>query len=220
MTNQSMGLSDALREYMLRVGVREPQVLRRLRARTMELPEHNMQIAPEQGAFMSLLVQLIGARNCIEVGAFTGYSALAVALALPADGRLTCCDISEEWTDIGKPFWAEAGVADRINLRIGSALDTLDSLLDDGGQDSFDFAFVDADKVSYSAYYERLFALVRTGGVMLFDNVFWGGAVLDVDSDDPDAKGIQQVNATLAADERIDLVMLPLADGLTVVRKK
>ncbi len=220
MANTSEQLSEPMREYMLEVGVREPQALAQLRERTMELPNHGMQIAPEQGAFMAMLVKLTGAKHCIEVGTFTGYSALAVALSLPADGTLVCCDISEEWPEIGRHFWTEAGVESLIDLRIGPAVETLDALIAQGRSESFDFAFVDADKVSYPAYYARLYELVRPGGVMLFDNVFWGGRVLDFGSEDPDIVGIRTINQTLATDDRVEIAMLPIADGLTVVRKK
>jgi predicted O-methyltransferase YrrM len=220
MSGKSIGLSDGLHEYLLRVGVREHEALRRLREATQALPEHDMQVAPEQGALMGLLARLTGARRCLEVGTFTGYSALAVALALPADGHILCCDVSAEWTSIARRFWSEAGVGDRIELRLGPALQTLDALLADGAQDTFDYAFVDADKAGYPAYHDRLMQLVRPGGVMLWDNVLWGGEVIDPAADDPDTRGVRDLNEALARDERIDLVMLPVADGLTVARKR
>ncbi len=215
-----MGLPDDLHSYLLSVGVREPDVLRRLREHTAALPQHDMQIAPEQGAFMGLLAELTGARRCLELGTFTGYSALAVALALPPDGHILCCDVSAEWTSVGRSYWAEAGVADRIELRLAPALDTLDALLADGAQDSFDYAFVDADKVNYPAYHERLMRLVRPGGVMLWDNVLWSGRVIDPQADDSDTRGIREINRILAADERVSVAMLPIADGLTMARKR
>ncbi len=220
MSGKSIGLSDDLHAYLLRVGVHEPEVLRRLREHTEALPQHNMQIAPEQGAFMSLLVELTDARHCLELGTFTGYSALAVALALPADGHLLCCDVSAEWTSIARRFWAEAGVAERVELRLAPALETLDALLADGAEDTFDFAFVDADKINYPAYHERLIRLVRHGGLMLWDNVLWGGRVIEEQVDDPDTAAIREINDTLAADPRITAVMLPVADGLTLVRRR
>ncbi|PZS28738.1 MAG: SAM-dependent methyltransferase [Pseudonocardiales bacterium] len=220
MSRQSMGLPDDLHSYLLSVGVREPDVLRRLREHTAALPQHDMQIAPEQGAFMGLLAELTGARRCLELGTFTGYSALAVALALPPDGHILCCDVSAEWTSVGRSYWAEAGVADRIELRLAPALDTLDALLADGAQDSFDYAFVDADKVNYPAYHERLMRLVRPGGVMLWDNVLWSGRVIDPQADDSDTRGIREINRILAADERVSVAMLPIADGLTMARKR
>ncbi len=225
MSAKSFGLTEEMHAYLLRVGVREPDVLRRLRERTASLPEHNMQIAPEQGAFMAMLAQLTGARRCLELGTFTGYSSLAVALALPPDGRILCCDVSEEWTSVARHFWAEAGVADRVELRLGPALETLDALLVDGARDSFDFAFVDADKTGYPAYYDRLIRLVRPGGVMLWDNVFQGGRVIDgqvIDdrADDANVRAIRELNKRLATDDRVDIVMLPIADGLTLLRRR
>jgi caffeoyl-CoA O-methyltransferase len=220
MSNKTIAMSDELHAYLLEVGVREPEVLRRLREETNALPQHDMQIAPEQGAFMTMLVGLVGARRCIEVGTFTGYSSTAVALGLPADGSLLCCDVSTEWTDVARRYWAEAGVDDKIELRIGPAVETLDDLIAAGDLDSYDFAFVDADKGGYCAYYDRLLQLVRPGGVIAFDNVFYGGDVLRPDSDDEDLSAVQQLNRTLATDERVDISMLPVADGLTLARKR
>jgi predicted O-methyltransferase YrrM len=221
MSNKSLGLTDELHAYLLDVGVREPEVLSRLREETDALPEHDMQIAPEQGAFMALLVGLIGARRCIEVGTFTGYSSTAVALALPTDGTIVCCDVSSEWTDIARRYWAEAGVADKIELNVAPAVETLDSLIADGGQSSFDFAFVDADKAGYGAYYERLLELIRPGGLIAFDNVLYGGQVLQPDpADDDDLSMIKELNRSLVHDDRVDISMLPLADGLTLARKR
>jgi caffeoyl-CoA O-methyltransferase len=217
---KSFGLPDDLHQYLLRVGVREPDVLRRLREHTASLPQSDMQIAPEQGAFMAWLVGLAGVRRCLEVGTFTGYSALAVALALPPDGTVLCCDVSEEWTRIARRFWAEAGMSDRIELRLGPALGTLDGLLADGQAGSFDYAFVDAAKAEYPAYYDRLIDLLRPDGIMLWDNVLWDGEVIRPEADDPDVRGIRELNERLAVDERIDVAMLPLADGVTLVRKR
>ncbi len=220
MSNQTLGLPDDLRDYLLRVGVREAPILRRLRDETASLPQHNMQIAPEQGALMAMLVQVSGARRCIELGTFTGYSSLAVALALPPDGRMVCCDVSREWTDIAARYWAEAGVGHKIDLRIGPASATLDALLADGGADSFDFAFLDADKANYSAYAERLIRLLRPGGLLAVDNVLWSGAVIDPGATDPDTEAVRALNQMLAADDRVDLAMVPIADGLTLARKR
>ena len=220
MANTTLGLPTDLHDYLLRVAVREPAVLRRLRAETASMPEANMQIAPEQGALMTLLAELTGARRCLELGTFTGYSALAVALVLPPGGRVVCCDMSREWTDVGRRFWAEAGVDDRIEVRIGPALDSLDVMINEGASDSVDFAFVDAAKEEYPAYYERLMRLVRRGGLMLFDNVFWGGDVVNPEVDDSDVRGIRELNERLAADERVTVAMVPLADGLTLVRRR
>jgi len=220
MSNVSIGLSDDLHAYVLAVGVREPDLLRRLRNETAALPQRDMQIAPEQGAFMALLVRILGARRCLELGTFTGYSSLAVALALPPDGRIVCCDLSREWTDVARRYWAEAGVADKVDLRIGPALETVEGLLAEGAASTFDFAFVDADKVSYPIYFERILELLRPGGVVAFDNVLWGGDVIRPEVDDADVRAIRALNARLATDDRVDVAMIPIADGLTLARKR
>lgn len=220
MTKTTIGLSDELAAYVHAHGTREPAVLARLRKATAALPQHRMQVPPEQGALLAFLVELMGAHRCIEVGTFTGYSSTAVALALPPEGRLVCCDVSEEWTSIARKYWAEAGVAGKVDLRIGPATDTLDRLLGDGEEDSFDLAFVDADKVGYDAYYERLLRLVRPGGLIVLDNTLWGGDVLDEDSDDEDTLALRALNLKLAADERITLCLLPVADGVTLARRR
>lgn len=218
MANRTIGISDELAAYVIRVGTREPDVLARLRQETAAIPEHGMQIAPEEGAFLAMLVELIGARRCIEIGTFTGYSSTAVALALPEDGQLLCCDVSEEWTALARKYWDEAGVAGKIDLRVAPAAETLDRLLADGEQASYDFAFVDADKTGYDGYYERLLQLVRPGGLIAFDNTLWGGRVLDQDAEDEGTRAIQALNTKLAADERITLCLLPVADGVTLAR--
>ena len=220
MANKTMGISDELAAYLVEVGTREPEVLARLREETATLPQHGMQIAPEEGAFLALLVELIGARRCIEVGTFTGYSSTAVALALPEDGRLVCCDVSEEWTSLAGKYWEEAGVAGRIDLHVAPAAETLDRLLADGEEATYDFAFVDADKTGYDGYYERLLRLVRPGGLIAFDNTLWGGKVLDHDPEDEDTRALQALNTKLAVDERITLCLLPVADGVTLVRPR
>jgi len=220
MANQTIGLSDDLAAYVRQVGVREPEVLVRLREETAKLPRHGMQIAPEEGAFLAMLVELIGARRCIEVGTFTGYSSLAVALALPDDGSLLCCDVSEEWTSVAQRAWAEAGVAGKIELRIAPASETLDQVIASGEQATYDFAFVDADKSGYDGYYEQLLQLVRPGGLIAFDNTLWGGEVLDADSDDADTRALRALNLKLSTDERISLCLLPVADGVTLARKR
>ena len=220
MSNKTIGISDQLAAYVVAVGTREPAILASLREETAVLPRHGMQIAPEQGALLALLVELIGARRCIEVGTFTGYSSLAVALALPADGSLVCCDVSEEWTSMARRYWDEAGVADRIDLRLAPAAETLDRLLADGEEGSYDFAFVDADKAGYDGYYERLLRLVRPGGLIALDNTLWGGAVLEQDATDEDTVALQALNTKLAADERVTLCLLPVADGVTLARRR
>lgn len=220
MSNKTIGISDELAAYVRRVGTREPEVLARLREETMSLPQHNMQVAPEQGALLALLAELTGARRCIEVGTFTGYSSLAVALALPDDGRLVCCDISEEWTDIARRYWADAGVADKVDLRIAPATETLDAMIAAGEEASYDFAFVDADKTGYAGYYERLLTLLRPGGLVAIDNVLWSGQVADESFTDPDTTALRALNAALATDERVSVVLLPVGDGLTLARKR
>jgi len=219
-SNATLGLPDELHAYLLDVGVREPDLLRQLRAETAAMPEHDMQIAPEQGALMALLVELTGARRCLEVGTFTGYSSLSVALALPADGRLVCIDLSREWTDVARRYWAQAGVADKIELRLGSALDTLDAMVAEGQAGTFEFAFLDADKDNYPAYADRILTLLRRGGLMAIDNVFWGGEVAQPEVDNVSVRGIRELNRTLASDERVSLSMVPIADGLTLARKR
>lgn len=220
MSNKTIGLSDELAAYVVRVGAREPEVLARLREETASIPQHGMQISPEEGAFLAMLAELTGARRCIEVGTFTGYSSTAVARVLPEDGRLVCCDVSEEWTSVARRYWEEAGVADKIDLHIAPATETLDRLLADGEEATYDFAFVDADKSGYDGYYERLLRLVRPGGLIAIDNTLWHGAVLDEASDDEDTRAIQALNVKLATDERVSLCLLPVADGVTLARRR
>jgi predicted O-methyltransferase YrrM len=219
MSTRSIGLDDRLYDYILDVSLREPDVLRRLRDETRAMPNFQMQIAPEQGQFMALLVRLTGARRILEIGTFTGYSALAMALALPPDGRLVACDVSEEWTAIARRYWAEAGVDVLIDLRLAPALDTLDRLIADGQAGRFDTAFIDADKGNYLAYYERALDLLRPGGLVMVDNVLWGGRVVD-DPKDADAEAIQAFNAALRDDDRVDVSLVPIGDGLTLARKR
>jgi caffeoyl-CoA O-methyltransferase len=213
-------LPDDLYAYLLDVSLREHDVLRSLREETAGLERSNMQIGPEQGQLMALLVELLEARKALEVGTFTGYSALAVALALPEDGRLVACDVSEEWTAVGRRHWAAAGVAHKIDLRLAPALETLDGLLANGEAGTFDFAFIDADKEGYDAYYERTLELIRPGGLIVLDNTLWEGKVVDPDVTDPDTEAIRAINAKLATDERVTLSLLPVGDGLTLARKR
>ncbi len=220
MSIKSRGLSDELHAYMVQVGVREPPILARLRDETARLPEQDMQIAPEQGAFMALLVEIVGARRCLELGTFTGYSSLSVALALPRDGHIVCCDVSKEWTDVARRYWAEAGVEGRVELRLAPAMETLDEMLADGQDDTFDFAFLDADKRNYPAYYERILRLLRSGGLLCVDNVFWGGDVVRPEVDDEDVRAVRALNERLASDDRVTISMVPIADGLTLARKR
>ena len=215
-----LGLSEALYEYILSVSLREADVLRRLREETARMPMAIMQIAPEQGQFMALIVEMIGAKRTLEVGVFTGYSSLAVALALPADGHITACDVSEEWTAIARRYWSEAGVAHKIDLRLAPGIDTLDALLADGQAGSYDFAFIDALKTEYADYYERVLQLLRQGGLIAVDNVLWNGAVADPADDREDTVAIRAFNEKLHGDDRVSLSLLPLADGLTLARKR
>ena len=220
MSNKTISVDAALYDYLLAVSLREAPVLRRLRDRTLRLPQAHMQISPDQGQFLALLVRLTGARRILEIGTFTGYSALAMALALPEEGGIVACDISEDWTRIAREAWAEAGVGERIDLRLAPALETLDALLAAGEAGRFDFAFIDADKENYQAYYERALALVRGGGLIAVDNVLWNGSVIDPARTDPDTEAIRAFNAALAADARIDLSLVPIGDGLTLARKR
>lgn len=220
MANESLGLPAEVGAYLRRVGVREHALLARLRDETRALPEHEMQIGPEQGAFMAMLARLMGVRRYIEVGTFTGYSSLSVALALPEDGRIICFDVSDEWTRIARRYWAEAGVADKIELRLGPGLAGLDGLLAEGAAATIDFAFVDADKGSYPAYHERMMELVRPGGLVAYDNVLWGGAVADPSDTDEDTESIRKLNELVATDARVDVSMIPIGDGLTLARRR
>lgn len=220
MSSATLQLTEPVRDYLLAKGVREPDTLRDLREETAALPNREMQICPEQGALMSMLVKITGARRVLEVGTFTGYSALAMALALPQDGSLLCCDVSEEWTAIARRAWERAGVADRVELRLGPATETLAALLESGQEGSFDLCFVDADKTSYLAYFELGLQLLRPGGLLLFDNVLWSGSVADPTDDRESTRALRALNDVLAEDERIDIVMLPIGDGLTMARKR
>jgi predicted O-methyltransferase YrrM len=220
MSNRSIALTDSLYEYMNEVSLREPPLLLALRDETAALTQRSMQISPEQGQFMALLVRLIGARRCLEVGVFTGYSSLATALALPGDGRIVACDVSEEWTSVARRYWQQAGVAHKIELHLAPAASTLDALLAQGQAGTFDFAFIDADKTNYLAYYERTLALLRAGGLALIDNTLWSGKVADPEVADADTVALRHFNEVLHRDERIDLSLLPLGDGLTLARKR
>jgi len=213
-------LAEPLQDYVFANWLREPDILRRLREETAELTNAGMQIPPDQGQLMGVLAKLIGAKNYLEVGVFTGYSSLAVALALPEDGRVVACDVSEEFTSMGRKYWAEAGVADKIDLHIRPAVETLDWLLAEGLEETFDMAFVDADKSNYMAYYERALSLLRVGGVLLIDNVLWHGRIIDQEFQDPDTLALRELNAALTSDDRIDLALIPIGDGVTIARKR
>ena len=220
MTNRSLNLDDALYQYLLDVSLRESPLLKRLREETAQLPTARWQIAPEQGQFMALLVQISGARKILEIGTFTGYSALCMAQAMPADGRLICCDLPGDYNAIAERYWHEAGVAERIDLRLAPALESLSALERGGQSESFDLIFIDADKANYRVYLEHALVLVRQGGLILFDNVLWSGRVLEQSPESADTRAIQALNRGLLRDSRIDLSLLPLGDGLTLCRKR
>jgi len=220
MSNRTISMSDQLYDYLLKVSLREPPILKRLRVETAKHPKHGMQISPEQGQFMRLLVRMMGASRCIEVGVFTGYSSLSVALALPDEGRIIACDVSEEYTAVARRYWMEAGVERKIELRLGPALETLDVMLKHGEAGRYDFAFIDADKNNYLNYYERLIRLLRPGGLMAVDNVLWSGSVIDKRDKSVDTAAIRKFNEALHADNRIELSLVPIGDGLTLARKR
>lgn len=219
MSTRTLRLDDDLYRYLVDVSVRETLVQRRLREETSKLEKAQMQIAPEQGQFMALLVALIGARNTLEVGVFTGYSTLCVAGALPDDGRVVACDVSEEWTSVARRYWKEAGLEGKIDLRLGPAAGTLDSLIENGEKGRYDFAFIDADKENYARYYEQCLELVRPGGLIAVDNTLWAGSVIDFDDQSKDTQSIRAFNEALKNDSRIRLSLVPIGDGLTLALK-
>jgi predicted O-methyltransferase YrrM len=215
-----MLVSDPVEHYVESFDSRETPARQRLRAETARLPQAGMQIGADQGALMALLIRLVGARRALEIGTFTGYSALAVAEALPPDGRLVTCDISEEWTAIARRYWREAGLDGKIELRLGDARSTLAALRREAGDGSFDFGFIDADKSGYDHYYEACLHLVRPGGLILIDNVLWNGKVADPEVQDPDTMAIRQLNAKIAADPRVEACLLTVGDGVMLVRRR
>lgn len=220
MSKKTLDLSNQLYDYLLSVSLQEPEVLRQLRQETSHHSLGVMQIAPEQGQFMALLVQLLGATKTLEVGVFTGYSSLCVALALPPHGQVVACDLSEEYTHVARRYWQLAGVVDKIELRLAPALDTLDQLLADGQVETFDFAFIDADKVNYEGYYERSLQLVRPGGLIAIDNVLWSGQVANPEFQDESTLAIRAFNEKLHHDKRVAISLIPIADGLTLALKR
>lgn len=219
MSNESIVLTPSLRQYLLDHSLREPQVLSQLREETRLKAPAQMQIAPEQGQFMRLLLQLMQAKKVLEIGTFTGYSSICMAQALPEDGKLIACDTSEEWTAIAQQYWRKAAVSHKIELRLAPALETLDELIS-SEVELFDFVFIDADKQNYSHYYAKSYQLTKPGGVIAVDNVLWGGGVIDSADNSASTRAIRELNHQIMQDDRVDLCMLPLADGLTLVRKR
>ena len=220
MANSTLGLENKLYDYLLSISLREPEILQQLREETAKHPMGMMQIAPEQGQFMEMLVQLMGATKTLEIGVFTGYSSLCVALALPSNGKIVACDVSEEYTAIARRYWEAAGVANKISLHLGPAIHTLDKLIAEGQAGTFDFAFIDADKENYEAYFERSLQLVRNGGLIVIDNVLWSGRVADPKVQDESTLAIRTFNDKLRNDPRVTLSVVPIADGLTLALKR
>ena len=220
MSNRTIEITESIYQYLCDHSLREDPILKDLRDHTYDMEERAMQIAPEQGQFMQMLVKLIGAKNTIEVGVFTGYSSLAIALALPEDGRIVACDVNPQYTSVAEKFWVSAGVREKIDLRIGPAKDTLLGLINGGFTGTFDFAFIDADKINYDHYYELCLQLIRPGGLITVDNVLWGGAVSDDAINDVDTNAIRALNDKLHQDKRIDLSLVPVGDGLTLAMKR
>jgi predicted O-methyltransferase YrrM len=220
MSTRTYQIGEELHRHLMETTVRDMEVMQRLRTRTAEMAEGGMQISPEQGQFMQFLIKAIRAKRCLEIGTFTGYSALVVALALPEDGEIIACDVSDEFTSVGRPFWQEAGVAHKIDLRIGPGLDSLQALLDEGHAASFDFAFIDADKPNYPHYYELCLELVRPGGVIGIDNTLWGGRIADLSHQDESTHMIRTLNERIRNDDRVDMSLVPIGDGLMLACKR
>lgn len=220
MSDITINLTSQLYDYLLTNSLREPEVLKKLREQTHTMSMSQMQISPEQGQFMGLLMELMGAKKTLDIGTFTGYSALSVALRLPQEGRVIACDINGEWTKIAKKFWEMSGVGNKIELRLAPAVETLTQLIQDGEENTFDFAFIDADKMNYERYYELSLQLIRPGGLIAIDNVLWSGRVAEPAEVDDNTKAIRALNAKVAKDSRVTMSMLPIGDGLTLARKK
>jgi predicted O-methyltransferase YrrM len=220
MTPRTLGLTDPLHQYLMQVGVREPDELRLLREETLRMPGAQMLLAPEQAQFMGLLAQLTGVRRYLEIGTFTGCSALAIARVMPPDGRVVACEIDADFAAIAERHWRRAGVANKIEVRLAPALDTLDAMLAQGGQEGFDLCFIDADKENLAGYYERCLTLARGGGLILIDHTLWGGSVADAEDDAQSTRAVRAFNSLVHADQRVDMVLLPIGDGLTLARKR
>ena len=219
MSSNTIELNQSLRDYLINVSVKEPDVLKDLREETLQLDEFQMQISPEQGSFLSFLVKLINAKHTLDIGVFTGYSSLVVALQLPQNGYVTACDTNEEWTEIAQKYWKEAKVEDKIDLHIAPAVETLEKLISNGNEGLYDFSFIDADKINYQHYFEQSLTLVRKGGVIAIDNVLWGGRVLDNSDTEPATRAIREFNSKLFEDDRVVISMIPIGDGLTLAQK-
>ena len=220
MSNRTIQVTEELYAYLLRASLREPELLARLRRETAKLPFSGMQIAPEQGQFMGLLVELTLAKSAIEIGVFTGYSSICIARALPDDGKLVACDVSEEFTRVARRYWQEAKLDHKIELELLPALQTLEALIQRGQANSFDFVFIDADKAAYDAYYEHSLTLLRPGGLIAVDNMLWGGSVADDSKQDEDTRAIRALNSKVAADQRVSMSLVPIGDGLLLARKR
>ena len=219
MSSDTIELNQSLRDYLINVSVKEPRVLKNLREETLTLDEFQMQISPEQGSFLSFLVNLINAKHTLDIGVFTGYSSLIVALQLPKNGYVTACDTNEDWTEIAQKYWKAAKVEYKIDLHIAPAVETLEKLISNGNEGLYDFSFIDADKINYQHYFEQSLVLVRKGGVIAIDNVLWGGRVLDNSDTDPATRAIREFNSRLYKDERVAISMIPIGDGLTLAQK-
>tara|TARA_B100001013_G_scaffold335701_1_gene254358 strand:- start:259 stop:921 length:663 start_codon:yes stop_codon:yes gene_type:complete len=219
MSSNTIELNQSLRDYLINVSVKEPGVLKDLREETLQLDEFQMQISPEQGSFLSFLVKLINAKHTLDIGVFTGYSSLVVALQLPQNGYVTACDTNEEWTEIAQKYWKAAKVEDNIDLHIAPAVETLEKLISNGNEGLYDFSFIDADKINYQHYFEQSLVLVRKGGVIAIDNVLWGGRVLDNSDTEPATRAIREFNSKLYKDDRVAISMIPIGDGLTLAQK-
>jgi len=219
LSNRTLSIDDRVYDYLLSVSLREPDLQKQLREETAAIEFSEMQIAPEQGQFMALLVKLIGARRALELGTFTGYSSISIAAALPEDGELVCCDDSEEWTAVARKYWRQAELENRINFKLGDASATLQALIDEGQDGTFDFIFIDADKQNYPRYYELSLKLLRAGGLMAVDNTLWSGEVADPGNEEPGTRAIRRFNEMLKQDERVEISLVPIGDGLTLVHK-